>query len=141
FYKDLNLKSEDFLRESIRDICGLFVTIVDSRLYLLHQTAKEFLVRNEQDTHPRSVCRDLQWKHSLQPRDSHRVLTKICMRHLLFVEFEAYPLDKDAILSQYITNNNFLDYSAKHWTTHLHESRIEPGNTMTQSILKLCDAR
>ena len=45
-YGDLDLKSEERFRENIRDLCGLFVTIIDSRIYLLHQTAKEFLVQN-----------------------------------------------------------------------------------------------
>jgi GPI inositol-deacylase-like protein len=51
-YSDVDLKPEDRFRESVRDICGLFVTIIDSRIYLLHQTAKEFLVQNDQEIHP-----------------------------------------------------------------------------------------
>jgi ankyrin repeat domain-containing protein 50 len=139
-YCDLNLKPEDRFRESIRDICGLFVTIIDSRIYLLHQTAKEFLVQTVQEIHPKGVHRDLKWKHSLQPQDSHRVLTEICMRHLLFTEFEAYPLDKAAALPQYVGSHGFLDYSAKHWTTHLRKSHIEVGDIVIQDMVKLCDA-
>src|SRR4029077_5771255 len=133
-YSDLDLQSEDWVRESIRDICGLFVTIINSRIYLLHQTAKEFLVQTDQEIHPQSVHGGLEWKHSLQPQESHRALTEICMRHLLFAEFEAHPLEKDAILSQYAENHVFLDYSAKHWTTHLHKSHIEVDNVGTQSM-------
>jgi ankyrin repeat protein/GPI inositol-deacylase-like protein len=134
---DLNLKSEDWFRESIRDNCGLFVTIIDSRIYLLHQTAKEFLVHRK--THPKSVRGDLKWKHSLQPKDSNRVLTEICVRYLLFSEFEANPLDNDAMLSQYAGSHIFLDYSAKHWTTHVLESGTDVDNAATQSMLRLCD--
>jgi ankyrin repeat domain-containing protein 50 len=141
-YNDLDLKSEDRFRESIRDICGLFVTVIDSKIYLLHQTAKEFLVQIDQGIHPESVHQDLKWKHSLRPQDSHRVLAEICMRHLLFAEFEDHPLgfDEDAILSQYVESHVFLDYAAKHWTTHYHKSRIEVDNAVTQAMLKLCDA-
>ena len=138
-YSDLDLKSEDFFRESIRDSCGLFVTIIDSKVYLLHQTAKEFLVQNDQEIHHRNDHGYLEWKHSLRQQDSHRVLAVICVRHLLFAEFEAHPLTKDAMLSQYVTSHVFLDYSAKHWTTHLHASNIEVDNAATQSMLKLCD--
>ena len=139
-YSDLDLKSEDYFRESIRDICGLFVTIIDSKIYLLHQTAKEFLVQTDQEIHPESVNGDLEWKHSLRLQDSHRVLAEICRRHLLFAEFEIHPLDKDMVLSQYAGSYVFLDYSAKHWTTHHHKSHIEVGNPETQSMLTLCDA-
>jgi ankyrin repeat domain-containing protein 50 len=139
-YSDLDLQSEDRFRESIRDICGLFVTIIDSRIYLLHQTAKEFLVQTGQEVHPESVREDLKWKHSLQPQESHRGLTEICMQHLLFTEFEAHPLDKDVIPSQYVESYVFLDYSAKHWTTHLHKSDIKIDNAVIQATLKLTDA-
>ncbi|KAN0076427.1 ankyrin repeat-containing domain protein [Elaphomyces granulatus] len=136
-YRDVDLKSEDRFRETIRDICGLFVTIIGSKIYLLHQTAKEFLVQHDQNIHPESG--GLQWKRSLRPPDSHRVLTKICMRYLLFAEFEANPLENDAMLSQYSENHVFLDYSAKHWASHVRESHIEVDDVATQSMLRLCD--
>ncbi|KAH7113407.1 hypothetical protein EDB81DRAFT_598352, partial [Dactylonectria macrodidyma] len=43
-YKDLNERLEKRFGRYVRDLCGLFVTITDSKIYLLHQTAKEFLV-------------------------------------------------------------------------------------------------
>ncbi|KAL4969607.1 nucleoside phosphorylase domain-containing protein [Aspergillus stella-maris] len=43
-YSDLNLRSTERFRLVLRDLCGLFVTVVDSKIYLLHQTAKEFLL-------------------------------------------------------------------------------------------------
>ncbi|GMG23383.1 unnamed protein product [Aspergillus oryzae] len=43
-YLDLDIIPEERFRDTIRDLCGLFVTILDSRLYLIHQTAKEFLI-------------------------------------------------------------------------------------------------
>ena len=50
---ELEFGAEDRFRENVRDICGLFVTIIDSRLYLLHQTAKEFLVQNDTTNPPK----------------------------------------------------------------------------------------
>jgi hypothetical protein len=138
-YNDVDLKSEDRFCETIRDICGLFVAIIDSRIYLFHQTTKEFLVQDGQEIHPKSV-RYLKWKHSLRPQDSHRVLTEICMRYLLFAEFEANPFDNNTMISQSDGSHVFLDYSAKHWTAHVRESRIEVNNAATQSMLRLCDA-
>jgi GPI inositol-deacylase-like protein len=108
-FSDVDLQSEDRFRDTIRDICGLFVTIIDSRIYLLHQTAKEFLVQNDLEIHPESFHRDLKWRHSLRPADSHRVLTDICMRYLLFAEFEANPLENDTMLSANNGSHVFLD--------------------------------
>jgi len=61
------------------------------------------------------------------------------MRHLLFAEFEANPLENDAMLSQYNGSHVFLDYSAKYWASHVRESHIEADNVATQSMLRLCD--
>ncbi|KAI6618750.1 hypothetical protein MCOR14_010561, partial [Pyricularia oryzae] len=38
---------EDVFREFFRQLRGLFVTIVDSKIYLPHQTAKEFLPKKQ----------------------------------------------------------------------------------------------
>ncbi|KAN0073559.1 hypothetical protein V8E54_008779 [Elaphomyces granulatus] len=134
-YGDLDLRSEERFRENIRDLCGLFVTIIDLRIYLLHQTAKEFLVANG----PKRVQSDFKWKYSLRPQESHRILAKICIWHLLFGEFEMHPLNLHRTLSQYVDDHAFLDYSAKHWTVHFHKSRIK-ANAVIPSLLRICDA-
>jgi ankyrin repeat protein len=136
---DPDLIPEDRFREDVRDICGLFVTIIDSRLYLLHQTAKEFLVQNDTGSSPKGVPTDLKWKHSLRPQESHRILTEICIWHLLLEDFEDTPLGEDGSLSQYVKDHVFLDYSAKHWAAHFRELQIEVQGAMTQSILRICE--
>ena len=54
------------------------MTIIDERIYPLHQTAKEFLVRNEQEIHRENVHGYPKWKNSLRPQDSQRVLAEAC---------------------------------------------------------------
>ncbi|OCL02131.1 ankyrin, partial [Glonium stellatum] len=139
-YNDLNLRSEDRFLEEVRDICGLFVTVTNSRIYLLHQTAKEFLVQSDRVNSPEGMRADLKWKHSLRPRESHRILAEICIWHLLLAEFETHPLGENGSLSRYLEGHIFLDYSAKHWAAHLRELQIEVQDAMTQSILNICDA-
>ena len=142
-YSDLELEpelgTEDRFREKVRDICGLFVTIIDSRIYLLHQTAKEFLVQNDTANSPEGVHMDLEWKHSLRPQESHYILAEICIWHLLLEDFEKSPLGENGSLSQYVEDHIFLDYSAKHWAAHFRELQIEVQGAMTQLILKICE--
>ncbi|KAL7964345.1 hypothetical protein HDV63DRAFT_274921 [Trichoderma sp. SZMC 28014] len=138
-YGDLDLKSEERFRENVRDLCGLFIAVINSRIYLLHQTAKEFLVQNDPANVSKPFDVNLKWKHSLQPQESHRILAEICIWHLLFAEFEAQAPNEKGMDSQYFENRVFLDYSSNHWTTHVRESRIEVKNSLSQSILKLCD--
>ena len=140
-YGELDLRPEDRFDNDLRDICGLFVTIIDSRIYLLHQTAKEFLVRNNALNPPKDVHRDLKWKYSLSSQESHRILAEICVWHLLFAEFETRPLDKSGHLSQYVKDHTLLDYSAKHWAAHLRELRIDIQDAMTEAIQRICDIR
>ncbi|KAH8723883.1 ankyrin repeat-containing domain protein [Phaeosphaeriaceae sp. PMI808] len=136
---ELELEPEERFHQKVRDICGLFVTIINSRLYLLHQTAKEFLVPNNTANPPEGIHMDLKWKHSLQPQESHRILTEICMWYLLFEDFKNSPLGENVSLSQYVEDHTFLDYSAKHWAAHFRELQIEVQGAMTQSILIICD--
>ncbi|KAI3340554.1 hypothetical protein F4824DRAFT_425241 [Ustulina deusta] len=91
-YGELNLKPEERFREYVRDLCGLFVTIIDSKIYLLHQTAKEFLVQHDPKPRSKRNSDHFKWKSSLCAQDSHRVLSHICIWYLLFDEFETYPL-------------------------------------------------
>lgn len=43
-YDDLDLESEEPFRDKVRNLCGLFVSNIDSKAYLIHQTAREFLI-------------------------------------------------------------------------------------------------
>ncbi|KIX95482.1 uncharacterized protein Z520_08602, partial [Fonsecaea multimorphosa CBS 102226] len=61
------------LEKDLPGWCGLFVFIERSRIYLVHQTAKEFLICS-------SEVKCGVWKHSLVPADSARVLMQICLR-------------------------------------------------------------
>ncbi|KAF2494972.1 hypothetical protein BU16DRAFT_590252 [Lophium mytilinum] len=58
-HEDLDLEGEQGRKEWLRDACGLFISVVDSRVYLIHQTAKEFL----------------SWHHSIDLHDANLVLS------------------------------------------------------------------
>ncbi|KAL7782529.1 ankyrin repeat-containing domain protein [Trichoderma ceciliae] len=132
-YNDLDLSLDDRFRQKLRDTCGLSVMIVDSKIYLLHQTVKEFLVKKDTMQTSRDNSRDYKWKHSLQPQESHGVLAAICTRHLL----NELKLEPESPSRH--TWHNFLDYSAKHWASHFREMPFEAQSIMTESILKICD--
>jgi ankyrin repeat domain-containing protein 50 len=138
-YKDMNLERQKRFHQNIRDICGLFVTVIDSRIYLLHQTAREFLVQVDTANSINDTHTSLQWKYSINLQESHGILTRICIWHLLFAEFETQPPGRDETLSQYVKAHVFLDYSAKHWAAHFRQSSTETQNAMRDSTLKICD--
>lgn len=166
-YKDIDgrFDSEDGFHAYVRNLCGLFVNITESRIYLLHQSAKEFLVPKEKkdsqdqdlfclETNEQSDSNSqLTWKSSLQPEESHRILCQICIWRLLFVEFETQPRDEildqnlDGTLNksskkQKISNhvrNNFLEYSATNWATHFRATRTK-DNAVIELLQQICDS-
>ncbi|KAE8348582.1 hypothetical protein BDV28DRAFT_161223 [Aspergillus coremiiformis] len=124
--------------ETISDLCGLFVTIIDSRLYLLHQTAKEFLIQRDlPDPHQRSH-RGCEWKHSLNPCQSHNILFQICVWHLLVLKVETSSSNFEEGLVRFLKDHPFFNYSATFWIVHFRESSVK-SQTMMQTLRKICD--
>ncbi len=129
-YYDLGLESEDRFRITIRNLCGLFVSVIDSKIFLLHQTAKEFLITK---SNAAASHTDVQphlgfWKHSLEPGKSNSVLAEACISYLLFSVFEEAPLilyEKDKKyerIMRYCEEHKFLHYSSLYWATHFREA-------------------
>ncbi|KAK6532414.1 hypothetical protein TWF281_006603 [Arthrobotrys megalospora] len=138
-YGSLNLKTEERICNDVRDLCGFFVIVVEARIYLIHQTAKEFLIRQEEESRNRHVYQTTKWKNSLRLEYSHHLLCGICVRYLFSTEFNIDPLLAGEDVSKYTNKYIFLDYSAKHWTTHLRKSRFDLDKLALKAILKLCD--
>jgi len=141
-YEDLDLRSDKYFREHVRDLCGLFVTVTASKVYLLHQTAKEFLVQDGPMVAARNgLSSQLGWKSSLRPQQCHYLLWQISTWQLRFTEFETNPPDDTDWLSQYLHDHVFLDYSAQNWAAHFRLSSMKSSDADTESLLGLCDAR
>ncbi|OAP64317.1 hypothetical protein AYL99_00289 [Fonsecaea erecta] len=122
-YDDIEqeLEPDERFETTLRDICGLFVVIIDKKVYLLHQTAKEFLVRDNAspltDSHP--------WKHSIQLEESHRLLAERCIWYLCSNFIEA-------------SGGVLLDYACYNWPSHFREAGISSNEKITVLARKLC---
>ena len=81
----LDLESRKESKRSILNLCGFFVTIIDERVYLIPQTAKEFLVQmGDGQGGNDSAC----WQHSFNLQQSHFIIGFRCMAYLLFDEID-----------------------------------------------------
>ncbi|KAI9877712.1 MAG: hypothetical protein M1830_003024 [Pleopsidium flavum] len=146
--EDLGLVPESSFQTIVRELCGLFVTIRDSKVYLIHQTAKEFLVSEGTSPHLPSVSSGLElWKHSLEPVESSQVLAEICIRYLLFTVFESHPLalnhdtfitEQQRELNIYLKKHQFLDYAANYWSSHLREAKSSDDPATLKATLTIC---
>jgi len=144
--EDVDLDPEDDFAAHLRNICGLFVFIsgVDSKIYLIHQTAKEFLVdarTTDQDSNSDSPASSM-WKHTMDPGVSHRTLAQVCINYLSFSTFETEPFRSESEkedghlyrsiplgprYTRYLKTHEFLDYAAKYWAFHFRHARISNG--------------
>ena len=82
-YDALDRPSDQEFKSSVKQICGLFVSIVDQKVHLLHQTAREFLI-----CQPGLASQG--WQHSLSLESGHSLLFRICVHLLCFFEFRSH---------------------------------------------------
>ena len=74
-YEDLSLESTWAFEMRLRSICELFVYTDQTYVFLIHQTAKDFLVSLPDAT---EVCHGT-WEHSIRPEDSKFLLNKLVL--------------------------------------------------------------
>lgn len=130
---------EDHLQRQIVHWCGLFVFINHGRLYLIHQTAKEFLLGEQ------GLSReDTSWKHSLDASGIESLMTYICVEYLLLPEvvragkYVAHGIKLLSLEIQYddvlralhdIEENadpieSFVLYTASFWASHVRNVNL-----------------
>ena len=147
----------DILREKIRRLCGLFIFFNNSRAYLIHQTAKEFLVGS-------SATGNASWKHCFSLVETERLMAQICIDYLVTNNLGCranvtHPVDgvahsmthwpdhfrgvyrrriRGLVIKDYKTKYALLDYAANHWISHVQGGNIIDSALIT-SVGKLCD--
>lgn len=138
------LKSEPMNRflVTIRNLCGLFITIRNGKVYLIHQTARAFLIENPHSLvqeYPRNRNTSLHWKSSFPPGDSHRILAEICIRYLIST-LETAPLADNQTIEEYASIHCFLEYSALAWFMHFRDANKTDDTTLELLLSTICDA-
>lgn len=139
-FEDELQPAEDF-RVTMRSVCGLFVTIIDDRVYLIHQTARDFLLTTEPSGMNMGLSSQPRWQHSMDLRTCHLLLTRICILYLLFDEFgteweqfstdmfyrlRCTPRQDEGNILTFMTRYPFLEYISKYFLDHLTSSLDVP---------------
>lgn len=140
-YESLDREFEN-RADSVRQACGLFVSIVDSHLYLIHQTAREFLTKKKEE-----LSMPSKWKHSIDLREANSVISEKCVTYLLFREFDqnrstararASGRRQQSPVEPSPQTYDFLDYAANNWISHIQEDYARSDDSVSRAI-KLCD--
>ncbi|PWW77837.1 hypothetical protein C7212DRAFT_350807 [Tuber magnatum] len=97
--------------QTVKSLCGLFWRIIDSKVYLAHQTAREFLLKE-------SSVGQGNWQYSLCYKASNYVLADICISYLLLEDFENDPFL--VCPDDYPSAENLVGYTKKYdWQMEL----------------------
>jgi hypothetical protein len=125
------------LGKQLRHWCGLFVFVNQSRIYLIHQTAREFLIARRDHTYPKSLTHDT-WRHCVQQAEVEQMMTTICMR-CLHLEDREVPSSDDELSTEVSVvehgQREFIEYCCEWWTTHYSLSQdVSEENTFQDAL-------
>jgi hypothetical protein len=95
----------------LRQWCGLFVFVNNSKIYLIHQTAREFLIQKKYSDNIHSTY----WGSLSEAEDQ---MAEICLRYLSMEDLED---EEDPVT---FNIRNLLEYSAVHWADHVRKMTL-----------------
>ena len=154
--EEVDLFPEESFGSYVKNLCGLLVRIHGSKMFLLHQTVKEFLLPGSINMDAiRSIDSGGVWKHSMELKESNLVLAKSCLYYLSFTVFDErpdmfccgqFPHHHSCNRSQRIfkyryagARHDFFNYAAMNWIDHFRLARTE--REMTEKWSYICDAK
>jgi hypothetical protein len=145
----------------VKSLCGNFLRIIHGKVYLVHQTARRFLLKHKtkrslattakqktgslNSNNPRAL-HSLVWQNSIKLNSAQFFLLKICVKYIRMVGAEIAELRRrdpnldPEQLEEQLADLGFFDYAAKYWPLH----RRQIGNAglsweLWRSYENLCD--
>ncbi|KAI2638093.1 hypothetical protein GGS21DRAFT_455281 [Xylaria nigripes] len=133
---DLDLEEENDFISRLRSCCGLFVSVHHSKIYFLHQTAREFLLASQSHG---TIPSELRWQHSITEVDAHKVLAELCVRYLDFLNEDDIPTDGSQEAELRLKSYTFFDYSVRNWGDHFRQACIGVEAGIMPATLRIYD--
>ncbi|KAK2599185.1 hypothetical protein QQS21_005376 [Conoideocrella luteorostrata] len=127
-FKDIDLEEDEDFELRIRSWCGLFISVHHGKIYFLHQTAREFLLKELSPSSSAVLSSEPRWHKSITARQAHTVLAEVCVYYLSLLNYD-HPINKGA----------FLDYSAEAWVAHFRDAHIPTGAAIVPFARRLYD--
>jgi ankyrin repeat protein len=130
-YARLEPRLQPNMAQVIKGYCGAFLRIIRSKVYLLHSSAREYLVAPSSGTR---YSKD-PWQQCLKTEESHRILLEVCMRHLLLAGRPKYernyhdPSRRQALRRASFEDCNRLQKRNRDSTFKTDETSISKADT------------
>ncbi|KAI0439843.1 hypothetical protein F4803DRAFT_529470 [Xylaria telfairii] len=116
---DIELGDEKNFESHFEALLGSLVSIRHAKIYLIHHTMAEFIVKKSLSS--AIIPSKLHWQHSISIGYAHSVLAELCILYLnLFDPRGTLPSDANGE-----ANYAFFNYSTKNWVTHLYEAFVK----------------
>ena len=136
--------------EILNDHCGLLLAVHDSKVYFIHQTAREFLTAQSSVR----ATGEPQWQGSIDTHEADSVITTCCIRMLFLKEFDSN--DSTALLCSNFTDEEvpsttsqdtkvitksyqLLHYAPVNWTLHYRTIEHSIESSLLRNAGTLCD--
>ncbi|KAL2817926.1 ankyrin repeat-containing domain protein [Aspergillus cavernicola] len=138
----------EFLVDRIRNLCGLFVFVVDERVHLFHQTAKEFLLSKAsgsmamQDPFIKYPFINMAnvprcWKGSTQILTCDLLLAQVCISCLLILDPGSQIRDIVTISGESEQLKPLFEYSAAYWPDHYRDASLFGPSVLQTKVMRL----
>jgi NACHT domain len=114
--KDTEEYKTQLTERSVNESAGLLLEVVDGKVYLIHQSVKDFFLKAD---NPLAASVFL---HKEKP---DTFLARTCIRYLDFNDFESAPLFNNIWSQGYserreiISQHPFLEYASRRWYSHV----------------------
>ncbi|KAJ5970670.1 uncharacterized protein N7479_000588 [Penicillium vulpinum] len=125
----------------VKGLSGLFIGVHDSKLFFIHQTAREFLIGSS--GHDRGT-----WEGRLSLSESSRTISKTCFRFLMLPDFgapaEGRPSGETIDITQIPTLAQlppFYCYAADYWLSHFLSQEAMAIDQSLEDARILCNGR
>ena len=132
---------KESFRSIVQDMCGLFVSVHDGKLSLIHQTARGFLLQAVTDDSSSIASEDQKWSSCFTMQCAHEVLCSSCVHYLTLNDF-AKQTARSKPRSHYASASSgarsFVDYAAKYWALHYKEAPPQRAETLQRRAVALC---
>ena len=139
---------------TVKNLCGLFVSVHDGNLFLIHQTAREFLMRTSKSAKSHSH----KWKECLDMAAAHGAMSRTCLDYLSFEDvarilqsqyhqvgilFDWVPVKfkgkfRRAKIDEPETECHLLDYAIHNWALHYTSQPAELTRNSQNAAKRLC---
>ena len=100
----------NLFESTVKNLCGLFISVYESKLSFIHQTAREFLI------HPQ---REHKWQGRFNVSEAHGKMSLVCLEYLSYIDAQDIPINE--LKGEF----PLAHYSSRYWMGHARPAESE----------------